>query len=275
VPSTGHIDPIDGLHTLNMDQQLKQRLVGLAVIFSLAVIFVPMLLDGPGPEQTTLEVEIPPAPEIPPLPQRVEEQVIELRRETDGIEPLQPRIVDEISDPPGTRIETADGEQDQVAEPVAEPAAAGAQASATSPDAASKPAAKPETIVVARPETKPAAKAEKKPDRKPEPKPAPKTEPVAKPVPEAKPLPKPRPAGGDSFIVQLGSFTDKNKAYKLRDRVRKLKLGAVFIEKFARGKTTFYRVRVGPFISRDKARVTLNKLRAKYNIKGQVMSYDR
>jgi len=96
-----------------MDQQLKQRLVGLAVIFSLAVIFVPMLLDGPEPERETLEVKIPPSPEIPPLPVKVEEKVIELRRETDDIEPLQARIVDEASEPPQpeakTPAETAPG----------------------------------------------------------------------------------------------------------------------------------------------------------------------
>jgi DedD protein len=256
-----------------MDQQLKQRLVGLAVIFSLAVIFVPMLLDGPGPEQTTLEVEIPPAPEMAPLPQRVEEQVIELRRETDAIEPLQPRIVDEISDPPGAGAGAAAEAPEPLKETVAaaNPAPTGGASRPAERDAAPVTADKPAMT----PEAPAAAKSGAEPASKPETKPAPKPEPVAKPRPEAKPLPKPRPAGGDSFIVQLGSFTDKDKAYRLRDRVRKLKLGAVFIEKFARGKTTFYRVRVGPFISRDKARVTLNKLRAKYNIKGQVMSYDR
>ncbi len=241
-----------------MNQQLKQRLVGLAVIFSLAVIFVPMLLDGPGPKEETLEVDIPPSPEIIPLPQKVEEQVIELRRETDAIEPLQPRVVDEISDPV-----TVEAAVPQTADQAVTPAPA--EAPKTTP-AQPEPAAEPKPQAVARAEPK----AEVKPEARPEPAPQ-------KPRAEAKPLPKPAPktAGGDSFIVQLGSFTDKAKAYKLRDRVRKLKLGAVFIEKFARGKTTFYRVRVGPFITRDKAKVTLNKLRAKYNIKGQVMTYDR
>ncbi len=243
-----------------MEQQLKQRLVGLAVIFSLAVIFVPMLLDGPGPESEALDVDIPPSPEIIPLPVKVEEQVIELRRDTDAIEPLQPRIVDEISDPPATAVNKAD---------------AGEQADDQKQAETTVAAKEPEVAAAAQPESKPATKPEAKPE------PAPRPEPQAAPAPtraEAKPLPAkpaPKPAGGDSFIVQLGSFTDKAKAYRLRDRVRKLKLGAVFIEKFAKGKTVFYRVRVGPFITRDKAAVVLNKLRAKYNIKGQVMSYDR
>jgi len=47
-----------------MDIGLKQRLVGAAVLVSLAVIFVPMVLDGPGlgGGQIT-ETNIPPAPE--------------------------------------------------------------------------------------------------------------------------------------------------------------------------------------------------------------------
>ena len=240
-----------------MDQQLKQRLVGLAVIFSLIVIFVPMLLDGPEPERETLEVKIPPSPEIVPLPVKVEEKVIELRRETDAIEPLQARIVDETSEPPQPKMKEAAAQT--AAEPVAKagnPAAADPAQSADGKPKAESPA---KTVAASK--------------LKPEPKPKPET----KPVSEAKPLPKKAAAtvGGDSFIVQLGSFTDRNKAYALRDRVRKLKLAAVFIEKFAARGKTFYRVRVGPFISRDKARVVLNKLRAKYNIKGQVMSYDK
>jgi len=248
-----------------MDQQLKQRLVGLAVIFSLAVIFVPMLLDGPEPERETLEVKIPPSPEIVPLPVKVEEKVIELRRETDAIEPLQARIVDETSEPPRPETKEAAAESSPAAETAAEP-----EAMAGNPTAAA-----PTQPANDKPEAETPAKTVAASEAKPEPEPKPKPE--AKPGPEAKPLPKKTAAkvGGDSFIVQLGSFTDRNKAYALRDRVRKLKLAAVFIEKFAvRGKT-FYRVRVGPFISRDKARVVLNKLRAKYNIKGQVMSYDK
>ena len=36
-----------------MDQALKQRLIGAAVLVALAVIFIPMLLEAPEPEATT------------------------------------------------------------------------------------------------------------------------------------------------------------------------------------------------------------------------------
>ncbi|OOG22446.1 sporulation protein [Thioalkalivibrio denitrificans] len=58
-----------------MDPRLKQRLVGAAVLLALAVIFLPMLLDGGGRDATvSLREAIPPEPEFarpdaaPPLP---------------------------------------------------------------------------------------------------------------------------------------------------------------------------------------------------------------
>ncbi|WP_290653693.1 SPOR domain-containing protein [Aquisalimonas sp.] len=48
-----------------MQQHHKQRLVGAVVVVALAVIFVPMLLQGPVDRGTTdLSVEIPPRPEV-------------------------------------------------------------------------------------------------------------------------------------------------------------------------------------------------------------------
>ncbi len=46
-----------------METTLKQRLIGAAVIIALAVIFVPMILDGSGREQSVaLNMEVPPEP---------------------------------------------------------------------------------------------------------------------------------------------------------------------------------------------------------------------
>jgi len=49
-----------------LDLALKQRLVGAIVLIALAVIFLPMLLDGSGtPERLDVEVEIPERGEAP------------------------------------------------------------------------------------------------------------------------------------------------------------------------------------------------------------------
>ncbi len=48
-----------------MDSTLKYRIVGATVLLSLAVIFVPMILDGSGKESiTTIDMEMPPEPKL-------------------------------------------------------------------------------------------------------------------------------------------------------------------------------------------------------------------
>jgi DedD protein len=66
-----------------MDEGLKKRLIGAAVLASLAVIFVPMLFEEPPPQP----------PELPPLPERPPERDFAsemLREEVPAITPLVP-----------------------------------------------------------------------------------------------------------------------------------------------------------------------------------------
>ena len=210
-----------------MDQQLKKRLVGVAVIFSLAVIFLPMLLDGSGRKPEHLQITIPPAPVIT-SDVKVEEKVIELKMEADKIPRIEPFIVDETAD----RVQPGTG---------------GAE------DAQTAPAPAPEVIA--------------------ESKSPPETE--AEPQATAKQPATKKQVGGSSWVIQVGSYTDKNKAYAQRDSLRKSDLAAVFIEKFEHDGKLSYRVRMGPFITRDNASVVNNKLLAKYNIKGLVMRYEK
>jgi DedD protein len=66
-----------------MDEGLKKRLIGAAVLASLAVIFVPMLFEDPPPQP----------PKLPPLPERPPERDFAsemLREEIPAIAPLVP-----------------------------------------------------------------------------------------------------------------------------------------------------------------------------------------
>jgi DedD protein len=47
-----------------MDQMLKQRLIGAIVIIALAVIFIPMILEGPEKGSSTRTENLPPPPAI-------------------------------------------------------------------------------------------------------------------------------------------------------------------------------------------------------------------
>lgn len=223
-----------------MQQHIKKRLVGVAVIFSLAVIFLPMLLDGSGKHRQHLDIKIPPSPTIV-SDVRVEEKIIELKKKVADIPELEAIIVDEISDPPETTSVLEHTDKKSGIE-----------------DMAQTPSTDPQPAIT-------------KPQSKPETHPQPKTLNTGAAV---KAVVKSQ-VGGNSWVIQAGSFSDKSKAYKQRDQLRKSNLAAVFIETFKYQGKTRYRVRLGPFIRRNKADVVRNKVRAKYNIKGLVMRYEK
>ena len=183
-----------------MDQNIKNRLVGIIVIFALAVIFLPMILDGSGVNKEKLEVVIPPQPVVSANPE-FEAKVIKLKQQTDAIPRLKPQFADENSTENRiTRETTAD--------------------TAVSAESASR-------------------------------------------------------VGGDSWVLQVGSFQDRGKALAQRDKLRKSNIAAVFIEQFSSDNKSSYRVRLGPFISRDQTRVAQNKIKAKHDIDGIIMKYEK
>ncbi len=197
-----------------MDQNIKQRLVGIAVIFALAVIFLPMILDGSGVEKQTLKVEIPGQPEIVSRDD-FEQKIIELQAKVDEMPELEPRFVDENTIDTDNRIKRqVDNEP---------------------------------TVRLEKAESKP-KKAKK----------------------EAK-----LSTGGDSWVLQVGSFKDRNKALSQRDKLRKANISAVFIEQFNGNNQASYRVRLGPFLKHEQSKIAQNKIKAKYNIDGLIMKYER
>jgi len=208
-----------------MDQNIKQRLVGIAVIFALAVIFLPMILDGSGVQKKTLVIEIPDQPVVAANPE-FEQKIIELHANVEELPELEPRFIDENSGDKQNTIKREAQKQIEKVEPEPAPAL----------------------------EKQPVAKVEKAPEPKVATKPA---------------------AGGDSWVLQIGSFKDKDKALLQRDKLRKSNIAAVFIEKFNNNNQASYRVRLGPFLNRDQAGVAQNKIRAKHNIEGLIMQYER
>ena len=190
-----------------MDQNIKNRLVGIIVIFALAVIFLPMILDGSGVNKEKLEVVIPPQPVVTANPE-FEAKVTELNDQVEAIAVLEPRYVDENS-----------------------------SANAIEPDTSSDSSSD-----------------------------------TSSSVDEAEPATK---TGGDSWVLQLGSYQDRSKALAQRDKIRKSNIAAVFVEQINIDDKTSYRVRLGPFINREQTRVALNKIKAKYDIDGIIMKYER
>jgi len=199
-----------------VDQNTKQRLVGITVIFALAVIFLPMILDGSGVQQNTLEVVIPPQPASKFNPE-FEQKIVELHSKAEGLPELQSQVADEASST--NKI-------------------------ARNPDQGSS-----STTVAQKTDRVVAKQSAAKSD-------------VAK-------------TGGDTWVLQVASFKDKPKALKQRDKLRKSNIAAVFVEQFHIDSQVIYRVRLGPFVKREKANIALNKLKAKHDIDGLVMLYEK
>lgn len=200
-----------------MDQNIKNRLVGIIVIFALAVVFLPMILDGSGVHKDKFEVVIPPPPIVEANPE-FDTRIIELNARAEAIPELEQRFVDEVSS--AEQVEPAAATSQIPAEKKADAAAAKAPAS---PTAAIEP-------------------------------------------------PK---VGGDSWVLQVGSYQDRKKALAQRDKLRKSNVSAVFIEQFNVNNKPSYRVRLGPFINREQTRVAQNKIKAKHDIDGIIMKYER
>lgn len=200
-----------------MDQNIKNRLVGVIVIFALAVIFLPMILDGSGVRREQQEIVIPPQPLVTANPE-FEQKIGELQAKVDTLPDLEPRYVDEKS--AADTIQRSGSDEGESSEPQVKQAA--------EPKAESKTEAAPET----------------------------KT-------------------GGDSWVLQVGSFQDRAKALAVRDKLRQSKIAAVFIEQFKKDGKASYRVRLGPFLNRDQTRVAQNKIKAKHDIDGIIMKYER
>ena len=198
-----------------MEANIKNRLVGIIVIFALAVIFLPMILDGSGMHKEKFEIVIPPPPVVDSN-QQFDTKIIELNARAEAIPELEQRYVDEVS---------------------------------------SENRVKRTPVTDEMPE-KQGQKSESTPST---------TTAVAEPA----------RVGGISWVLQIGSFQDRKKALVQRDRLRKSNIAAVFIEQFNVDNKPSYRVRLGPFVNREQTRVAQNKIKAKHDIDGIIMKYER
>ena len=94
--------------------------------------------------------------------------------------------------------------------------------------------------------------------------------------PESKPIEKPEKTdhqseGSDHWAVQMGSFSSKENANRLVERLKSQKFPAYFEDVESNGKTV-YRVRVGPFNSRSKTEEMKQKLDQEEKLKTLIVT---
>lgn len=233
-----------------MDERLKQRAVGGVVIVALLVIFVPMFLDFSEEGQEGAATSA-----VPPQPQ-AEMQTLEIpladlqqRQVADGLPPATEspeHILAEVMDAEvmGDIRPQAVPDPDQVLDPLP-PGSINEAGPAVPPPAAAQAPAK--SVAPAKVPATTAAKPPVKAPQKLAAAPPPKSK-IAEPKPK---LAGPS-TGAKAWAVQVGSFTKRETAEKLRDRLRKSGYRAFVTTAQAAGKTVV-RVRVGPELERADA----------------------
>jgi cell division septation protein DedD len=196
-----------------MEPALKQRLVGAAVLVALAVIFLPMLIQGPAPESGVADVPL----DAPRAPQG--------DFETRDLPLVAPEAA------------PANGALGMDAAPV--PAATNPDAAELASAATSKPASTA-TIASAPLRDTAVATAPLSEEKRLEDKPAAPAEMF------------PAPTAGGNFVVNFGSFSTAAAANALVASLRNSQLPGYREAATVDGKTV-HRVRVGPFATRAQA----------------------
>ena len=244
-----------------MDQELKQRLIGAAVITALAAIFIPMLFDDPIDEsgKSINELTIPELPskaqdvEIMPLPEKVED--VATVAPVEKPEPPAPAVAyqgDEEADMDvSARPHATITEKETAAAPrpkVITPEPDMAEDVDVPPSLPAKPVKTP-----VQPATPPATPVKSS-------KPA-VVEPAVKPA-VVETVAKPSAAVSNATVrwyLNAGSFSKKENAVALLDNLKKQGFAAS-LKEAASDKGTVYKVRVGPMLDKAKAQEVKAKL---------------
>lgn len=268
---------------------MKQRIIGAVVLVSLAVIFIPMLLDGNRQYERVIVKT-----NIPPKPRSFNSKIIPLDLE-------KPASTDTTTTttPPAPTVSPHIKPLKQATPTVAKkPEAVSSDtktASKTTIKAVSKPVASKPT------EARPAASTVTKTTAKPVSRAAENEDSATvtaidkstrlarvEPVVSGQPLTggsgasagapvadssgkSPR-TGVAAWAVQVGSFEQEANANTLRDRLRKRGY-ASFVERIYGKSAVSYRVRVGPELDRKTADALRDKLASREKLNGLVVHY--
>ena len=230
-----------------MEERLKHRLVGAAVLASLAVVIVPILLDGP--RDVNEDVSSTSISGIPERPQDRFETTVTTTLELPETPRLDAEVERErsrqVSDTSagGRRVESDAPARVSIATPSEAPAAPRVSVSEPSASAASASAAaeSPATAPV-----QPSGSSDRQ-------------------TPEA-------PAAAGKWTVQLGSFLKAENASALRKRLRDRGYPA-FVETGPSARGEVSRVLVGPMPDRGKAKDSAAKLQREMKLEGIVVPY--
>lgn len=226
-----------------MDAALKQRLIGAAVLVALAVIFLPMLVDGPDPQSNPSSVPL----DIPPAPER-DFETRELPLGTPGTDAPAAAPADDPN-----RIVTVDTQSAPQVDARPEDVQPAPDSAAPDDDTP----APTSTGVVS-----PAAPAEPPTDAAPAPQPT-------APAPSS-----PTTTPGGRYVVNLGSYGNAANASALVAALKGAGLPAYSEAVQVEGKPV-QRVRVGSYVQRGEAEAArLAATRVRSDLSASVVALD-
>ena len=242
------------------ESRFRQRLVGASVVVALAVLLLPLWLDGSGIDSLRVQ-SVPEKPEVEGV-----ERIDIPQPPGDSGEPL--------SDPPQslfpdqTPIEARSATQDDTlnaasgdagAEPAPDDQAVATPGHAdTETPAAPEPADEPQAVMdddVTAPAPEDAAAADD----------------AAEDEASEADASLPESASDGEFVVQLGSFSDERNARALAASVESSGFD-VFVTPLFSEQGTVWRVRVGPYATREQAGEATDRLRQRIGRDGLVMT---
>ncbi len=223
-----------------MDKSLQKKLVGAAVLIALAVIFLPMFLDGKkGVESAPMQIEIPPKT-VYDIPNRLENQAPPVAEAAPSQSVTEMSPMEEQAPAPSA---------DQVPPPIDETSESFDEAPETMKSTGEEGIAKAEPPVNEVPVEVP-----------------PKSEP--KPAKESKSM----STSSAGFAVQVGSFGDQANAAELTDKLVASGFPAFLEDIDFRGRT-IYRVKVGPQPGREDADELRQRLADSEGLEGIVVAH--
>lgn len=229
-----------------MEQSIKQRIVGIAVLLVAAVVLLPALFDGEGSYPLPLESRIPAPVPFPDAPRAVPERPVITADSADiriATNPTLEAVEEEVPEPVA---------QEQIAQSVAETA--------------------PETPADETPEIS-APLARTAPEQAPVPA-VPEPAPAATPAPAAS-----APASLDStglpqgWSVRLASFSNQTNARNLVERLQNNGHRA-YTRQLSSSQGPLTAVYVGPDVDRAAAQRLQEQLQREYDLAGIVVRYE-
>lgn len=239
-----------------MRVRARRRLIGALALVVAAVVVVPMLIDTeppPGGPVTPIVV-----PAIPPLP---DQDLANLASNTPGVAPNSITIEQlPVPEAPNEGTDTATD------------VSGAAAANATAP--AKSSAAQPGTPDAR--DTSTSGQVAAKPESPAKPEPAPPKPPASKPADTRtddgavalallegrQPASKPAPVQSGSFVLQIAAYTTEQDAVARRNKLFEAGVTNAFVQSATAGGKPTYRLRVGPFPSKEAAQAAQTRLRA-------------